>query len=137
MKKPKTTFKNIMLVDDNEIDNFINQKIVEGISFSEHVFIYNNGQSAIEYLKNLQNNFEFNEDLYPEYIFLDINMPIMDGHQFIEEFESLDSKIKDNCKIAVLTSSLNPIDRNLVSKSKRVVSFINKPLTEESLNALL
>lgn len=137
MKKPKTNFKNIMLVDDNEIDNFINQKIVEGISFSEHVFVYNSGQSAIEYLRNLQNNFEFKEDLYPEFIFLDINMPMMDGHQFIDEFESLDNKIKDNCKIAVLTSSLNPVDKSLVSKSKRVVSFINKPLTEESLNELL
>ena len=79
-------YKRVMLVDDNEIDNIINEKIIEANSFADSILVFQTGQEALDYLKDNQNN---EKDL-PEIVFLDINMPIMDGFQFLEDFEKLD-----------------------------------------------
>ncbi|MCH7535452.1 MAG: hypothetical protein IH948_06850 [Bacteroidetes bacterium] len=53
-KKPKSKFSVVMLVDDNEVDNFINQKMIEGSNFAEHVYVHTSGKSALEFLHNLE-----------------------------------------------------------------------------------
>ncbi|MCS6821063.1 MAG: response regulator [Microscillaceae bacterium] len=131
----KKKYYTVMLIDDNEIDNLINQRIIESAGICEHIYTHTGGRSAIEFLKNAEKIAKIvgNNDCLPEIIFLDIDMPLMDGFQFLDEFESLPKLIKEYCKIVMLTSSINAKD---VKKSKRyanVKEYINKPLTKESL----
>ena len=125
-----------MLVDDNEIDNLINQKMLEGTNFSERIHVYTSGKSALEYLQNLQRDKNLDPNLIPEIIFLDINMPLMDGFQFLDEFEKLNAVITKRGKVVMLTTSINPSDKNQSSKYKHVVTFINKPLTQDYLDSI-
>ena len=128
-------YKTIMLIDDNEIDNLINQKIVEASNICENIFSHTGGKSAIEFLKNMEKIASAIEAL-PEVIFLDIDMPLMDGFQFLEEFESLTDSTKAHCKIVMLTSSINPQDMNKSQKYTFVKKYINKPLTQDNLRKL-
>lgn len=133
-----TKYNAVMLIDDNEIDNLINQKIIESSNICNHIFTHTGGKGAIEFLRNAEKIAEAagNKGLMPEIIFLDIDMPLMDGFQFLDEFENLSENIRNHCKIVMLTSSINSKD---VKKSKRygnVKEYINKPLTKESLKAL-
>lgn len=126
----------VMLIDDNEIDVFINENIIKGCGFAENVFKNTSTKSAIEFLKNISMNRLFDSRYIPTYIFLDINMPMLDGFQFIEEFEKLDDKISSSCKIVMLSSSVSPEDEKRARASKCVVEYVYKPLTEKILKKL-
>ena len=134
LKKPKSKYETAMLIDDSEIDNFINLKMLEGCNFAERIYIHTNGKSAIEVLKNVERMGEIS--LFPDIIFLDLNMPIMDGYQFADEFEKISPTIRNKTKIIILTTSLNPSDMERANKYKQIVKYINKPLTCELLQSL-
>ncbi len=133
---PATKHKIVMLVDDNDIDNYINEKIIKGCVFSEIVYVNTSSTSAIEFLRNLSVNPELRADHLPSVLFLDINMPILDGFQFLEELGRLEDEVKNYVKIVILTSSIDPIDLERSHKYPAVCKFLNKPLTEESLLSL-
>ena len=135
MKKKTLRFqhKAVMLVDDNDIDNFINEKIIKGYSFAENVYTHSSSRSALEFLKNLDTLDNVPVELIPVYIFLDINMPIMDGFHFLDEFSKLSANMKSTIKVLMLTTSLNQSDINRVKSYKQVVKFLHKPLTEINL----
>ena len=78
IKRPTPKFSTVMLIDDSEIDNFINQKMIEGCNIAERIYIHTSSKSALEFLKNIERTSEVAKNLIPEIIFLDINMPIMD-----------------------------------------------------------
>lgn len=122
-----------MLVDDNDIDNFINERMMLGCEFAETIYINTSTRSAIEFLKNLSVNKVLRKDHLPTYIFLDINMPILDGFQFIEEFEKMDPELVSAIRIVMLTSSINPSDIERSKQYRSVAGFIHKPLTEEAM----
>ncbi|MGB3948532.1 MAG: response regulator [Bacteroidia bacterium] len=125
----KTKHTLVMLVDDNEIDNYMNEMVIKGALFSETVFIYSCGVAAIEFFRNIkEGKFCYNK-LLPTYIFVDLNMPIMNGFQFIEEFNEHYLYLKSDIKIVVLTSSKEDDDLNKALSYKNVVKFIRKPLT--------
>ena len=129
IKKPKSKYLTAMLIDDNEIDNFINMKMIEGCNFASRVYVHTNGRSALEFLKNIVRMGEENIFLFPEVIFLDLNMPIMDGYQFVDEFEKISETLKGKTKIVVLTTSLNPSDFERSKKYPSITKYINKPLS--------
>lgn len=133
--KPETKYPTVMLIDDNELDNFINQKIIEGNYFSDKVYVNTSGVSALEFLKNLSVNEELAEVLFPKVIFIDINMPLMDGFQFVEQYKKLEG-MPEGIKLAILTSSINPEDKIRAEHMDKDIMFINKPLTDEVLNSL-
>jgi CheY-like chemotaxis protein len=119
----------VLLVDDNDTDNFINKRIIELTKFSNNILIKNSGKAALEYLEENKNN----PENLPDLIFLDINMPIVDGFVFLYEFESFVEDVKNKCKVAVLSSSDNKRDIDKIVTNDYVVKFITKPLNEEAL----
>jgi len=125
-----------MLIDDNELDNFINQKIIESTFFADNIYVNTSGISALEFLKNILTTKNLTENLIPNVIFIDINMPLMDGFQFIEEYLKLAKTIKNKPKLVILTSSLNAEDKNKASMLGGEIMFINKPLNDESLSSI-
>ena len=137
MKNADNKYHSIMLIDDNEIDNLINQKMIESASICDRIFVHTGAKSAIEFLKNMEKlAIESKEGFLPEIIFLDIDMPLMDGFQFLDEFEKLGSSTKKKCRIVMLTSSINPQDFNRSKKYVNVKLYLNKPLTHESIMGL-
>ncbi len=121
-----------MLIDEDEIDNIINQKIIESNNFSERVMVFQTGTDALDFLRVNSKN---GENL-PDLIFLDINMPIMDGFQFLEEFEKLESPILDKSKIIMLSSSISPRDIDRAASNRFVKKYLNKPLNSRYLQAI-
>jgi len=129
-------YPSVMLIDDNEIDNLINQKMIEAANIAENIYIHSGARSAIEFLKNVEKLEKTGHQLLPSIIFLDIDMPLMDGFQFLDEFEKLSEATKTNSKVVMLTSSINPQDLNRSKKHRYVAEYINKPLSQESLMKL-
>src|ERR1044071_4867378 len=128
LSKPKTPEPVVLLIDDNDIDNFINERMVKGCSFSDVVYVNTSTRSAIEFLRNLAVNPEIPPQAFPTVIFLDINMPILDGFQFLAELEKFDFDFVKRLRVVMLTSSINPADQEKALKSKLVSAFLHKPL---------
>ena len=122
----------VMLVDDNDTDNFISQKIIELNGFADRVIAKNSGKSALEYLEANENS----PAELPDVIFLDINMPIVDGFVFLFEFERFNEELKKKCKIAILSSSDNKRDIERIVDNDYVVKYITKPLTQDALSEI-
>ncbi|MEQ8244502.1 response regulator [Fulvivirga sp.] len=129
-------YHSVMLIDDNEIDNLINQKMIEAADIAEHIYTHTGAKSAIEFLKNVSKLPDISKEVLPDVIFLDIDMPLMDGFQFLDEFEKLSEQTRNKCKVVMLTSSINPQDVNKSKKYSYVKEYINKPLSQGSLEKL-
>lgn len=128
-------YHTVMLIDDNEIDNLINQKMIEAADIASNIYTHTGAKSAIEFLKNME-NLEVADRVLPDIIFLDIDMPLMDGFQFLDEFDKLTGVAKGKCRVVMLTSSINPQDMSKSKKYPYVKMYINKPLSHESLMKL-
>jgi len=127
-----TRYPLVMLVDDNELDNFINKKLVEADSFAGATTIHTSAQSALEYLKNNASD----DGQIPDLIFLDIMMPEMDGFGFLDAFDKLPDSVKSKCRIVMLSTSDSFKDLNRANQNKYVKRFLNKPLNAQVLGAL-
>jgi CheY-like chemotaxis protein len=131
-KSPKYKFENTLLIDDNDLDNFINQKMMESTHFSKHIHTSINGEVALDFINDLITS---EAKPYPDIMFVDLNMPIMDGFEFIENFKKIKNEKLMESKIVILTSSIDNEDRVKAEKIDNRITFINKPLTNEFLNS--
>ncbi|MEP2671291.1 MAG: response regulator [Cyclobacteriaceae bacterium] len=128
-------YHTVMLIDDNEIDNLINQKMIEAAAIAENIYTHTGAKSAIEFLRNME-KLDVASEVLPDVIFLDIDMPLMDGFQFLDEFEKLSANTKKSCKIVMLTSSINPQDFDRSKKYSNVKLYLNKPLSHDSIQKI-
>ena len=132
----KHTYDSILLIDDSVLDNFINEKMVELNFFAKKIYVSTSGNSALEFINNLVVLGKTEESLYPSIIFVDLNMPNMDGFAFIENLKKINSKSLKKTKLVMLTSSINIEDKKRVEGIEGGVTFVNKPLTKAILDAL-
>lgn len=123
--------KKILCVDDDPITLMLYKMVIAKATLAETVIVAKNGQEALEYYEN-----EENED-YPELIFLDLNMPIMGGWEFLDNFtDKRFSPINERTKIIVLSSTIDPRDIEKVKNYPMILDFISKPVTKEMLEKL-
>src|SRR5688572_13677837 len=115
----------ILLVDDDTINNFINEKLLKKLDVSNKTSVVINGEEAINFLKEVCDR---DSTQCPELILLDINMPVMDGFEFLERYKDLNIPNKSSIIIVMLTTSTNPNDTERLNKTG-VAGYINKPLT--------
>lgn len=115
--------KKIVLVDDMEIFNFIMKKLIKNVNAIHQVYDFTDGQLALTSL----------EELEPNIIFLDLNMPIIDGWTFLENMQ--ERKLPH--KVFILTSSTSELDRQRSLNYNNVVDFLIKPLKQETIADLL
>ena len=121
---------NIMLVDDDEINNFITVKLIRKGFADAEISTYLNGRLAINRLKDIFNN---HPEQVPDYILLDINMPIMNGWEFLEEYKSSNLDPDKRITIYILSSSVFSNDIEKARSFSSVANFISKPLNIESI----
>jgi CheY-like chemotaxis protein len=122
-------FNDVLLIDDNEIDNFIASSIIGKLGMAKNIISKNSAEEALAYLAEcLENNSSF-----PEIIFLDIRMPSMDGFGFLREFAKFPPTVHFACNIFILSSSVDSRDIERAKKNSFVSGFITKPLTFSNL----
>jgi CheY-like chemotaxis protein len=119
-----------VLIDDSDIDLFIQRRFLEVYNFSEQLVLYRSAEEALNWLKML------NGEAPPDVIFLDLNMPDVDGFSFLENFDTLPEGVKAKSKIVVLTSSNNKKDKEQAFSNKNVIQFITKPLKQSDIEDL-
>ncbi|WP_067032062.1 two-component system response regulator [Allomuricauda sp. CP2A] len=119
--------KEILLIDDDAITNFLNQNLIEQKIKGIPITIFYNGLEGLKHIKN-------NPDRH-YIVFLDINMPVMNGWEFLEAVNSL--TVETSVEIHVLTSSINPGDRDRANGLPNVASFIEKPLDELAMESFM
>ena len=123
----------VLAIDDDRTTNLITKVIIDGSKMFKNIIIKNDGFYGLEYLQNY-NSQDF---IIPNLILLDINMPIMNGWKFLDEYKKLPEKLKEQIKIVVLTASANILDIQKAESIKEVDGFVNKPFSVAKLNDII
>lgn len=124
--------KNILLVDDDKIFNFLTEKTISSLGLVNEIHFALNGEEALDLLELYKNG----ELAKPDIIFVDLSMPIMDGFEFIEAFRDSDIPEKESITLVVLTSSADPMDINR-AKELGIKYYFNKPLSKEEVKKMV
>ena len=128
----------ILLIEDNEFTNIFNQKLIKNLDITEQVCVTESGKEGLDFLLN-KGKFEGNGMICPnpDIIFLDINMPGMNGWEFIEEFKEIKKGKPISSKIVMLTTSPNPDDEQKAKLITEIIAFKRKPLTKVIVNEII
>ena len=126
-------FTNVLLVEDDPITIMVCDRIIKMSAFAENVTSCENGKKAIDFL----NNQTAASSYIPDIIFLDINMPVMNGWDFLEEFEKIHHTYKATPRVYILSSTVDPEDYKKAKSYSSVEDFISKPLSKEFLDKIV
>ena len=128
----------VLLIDDDEPTNFMSNMILEEANCANHIQIMQSAKKALDYLSV---TFNPSEDQpaqpYPELIFLDINMPAMNGWEFLDHYSQLKQPHDQKPVIIMLTTSINPDDQLKAEKTPWIDGFENKPLTSNMVEKVI
>ena len=121
------------IIDDDPIFIYGTKKIMKEVNFCDTVLVYSNGQEAIEGLSELSNS----DNAFPSVIFLDLNMPIMNGWEFLDLFKQIPNQNIGEVIVYIISSSVDPRDLERVKNYQMVNNYILKPITSEVLEGIL
>lgn len=127
------TLKNTCIIDDDPIFVFGTKRMMKQINFSEDILVYENGQDAILNLKKMVDD----GIPLPAVIFLDLNMPIMNGWEFLDDFVKIPNPNREHVVVYIVSSSIDPRDIERVEKYRTVNKYMIKPVTPEDLQKIL
>ncbi len=124
----------LCLVDDDVIHQFIIKKLVQRVDKEKkELLVFSNGEEAIQHLKSSSDD----EQQLPDLILLDLNMPVMDGWEFLDEYMNIAPSLKKKIKIYILSSSQNPEDIKKAMTYKKISEYITKPINESQLTSII
>ena len=132
MPESKTKYKKVMVVDDTYVDRFIAEHNIRKYDFAEEVISKDTAQKALDYLMEMSDS----PGALPQIIFLDINLPGLDGFGFLDEFGKLPDEVKKNCVIILLSTIIHPDHREQAKNNIYVSRLLGKPLDKEILDEL-
>lgn len=125
----------ILCIDDDPITLMLCKKVISKSSFSHEVITAQNGEEALHYFNILKYTNDKNKRK-PELIFLDLNMPIMGGWEFLDHFTSPDYSEFNSAPVIVLSSTIDPEDLAKAKKYPIIIDFLSKPITQQMLEYL-
>lgn len=123
----------IALVDDDKIFRFTASKTLQAAAITDKILQFDNGSDALQYLRN---NLKNTESL-PDFIFLDINMPQIDGWMFLDDYDELKGGLTKPIRIYMVSSSIDPKDISRAKNNSNVKGYVIKPVTREKFAELL
>ena len=128
----------VLLVDDDEIALMLCEMVMEHNRFARKIIKTRNGIEALDYFAKLKREPKLAVGIqFPDLVFLDLNMPLMDGWEFLEVFEKQFGNLYPEVKVCILTSSVDPLDFSHSKTYQNVVGFLEKPFTSESLKEII
>ncbi|PYF70138.1 response regulator [Pedobacter nutrimenti] len=125
--------KKIFLVDDDEIFVFLTQRMIQKTNINVEVRIFNNGQDAFDCLGSITDQ----ADQLPDVILLDLNMPVMDGWEFLEEYAAIHQSLAKKIRLYIVSSSISPYEIERSKGMDFVTDFIIKPLSKENFTEII
>lgn len=123
----------ILCVDDDPITLMLCKMVINKASFSNEITTAKNGEEAIKYFDTLKTTDSNNK---PQLIFLDLNMPVMDGWEFLDTFNTAAYSEFHDTKVIILSSTIDPEDLEKSRKYPMVIDFLSKPISKEMLEFL-
>ncbi|MFV8360894.1 response regulator [Flavobacterium sp. LS1P3] len=130
------TKKVIWVIDDDPIYQIIINKIIQRSEMFSTISSFKNGKEAIDALHEILNTTTDNSEILPDLILLDINMPVMDGWEFMEKMGLLKSKFSKNITVYIVSSSIATEDKNKSKKYSDILGYLSKPVTINDLELI-
>ncbi len=123
-------YKTVMVVDDSRLDRHITGTVIKKNLFAEEIVEFSAVASALDYLYLIIDQ----PEIFPKFIFLDINMPELDGFDFLDGYLKLPQEVQERCTIIMISATNSKEDFRRINTYPVVHTFFNKPLSERILN---
>ena len=134
MEKTINKTLKVLIIDDDDVSNFIYRKVIENCNFAKKIEDFQRAQQALQYLIDNLENFED----FPDLIFLDINMPIMNGWEFLEEYITrVWPQLPKRSVLCMLSSSVYKEDIGRAESYEQIDEYISKPLTKDHIRMIV